>query len=68
MQQTNDEQDNLANGLRLAISSLLANKIKIVFNSALGTFTPIIRNKDGISENITDIFLSYEPKAPKQAK
>lgn len=68
VQQTNDEQDNLANGLRLAISSLLANKIKIVFNSALGTFTPIIRNKDGISENITDIFLSYEPKAPKQAK
>ncbi|MBO6073224.1 hypothetical protein J6P59_06520 [bacterium] len=68
VQQTNAAKDNLANGLRLAISSLLANKLKIVFYSALGTFTPIIHNKEGISENITDIFLTYEPKETKQPK
>ena len=68
VQQTNAAKDNLANGLRFAISSLLASKIKIVFYSALGTFTPIIHNKEGISENIMDIFLTYEPKETKQPK
>ena len=68
VQQGNYDQDNLATGLRLAISSLLANKVNIVFHSCLGTFTPIIHNKEGISAIIPDIFLTYEPKEAKQTK
>ena len=68
MGQLNANQDNLTNGLRLAISSLLANKINLTFTSSLGTFTPIIHNKEGISQDLTSIFIAYEPTIVKSPK
>ena len=62
VQKRDDANDWFANGLRIAISSLLASQINITFNSNFGTFTPVIRNKEGLSENIASIFIAYEPK------
>ena len=50
-------------GLRIAISGLIANQITPIFKSNFGTFTPIIRNKDGLNEKIASLFIAYEPKA-----
>lgn len=49
-------------GLRTAISGLIANQITPIFKSNFGTFTPIIRNKDGLSQKIASLFIAYEPK------
>ena len=68
MGQLNAEHTNLTNGLRLAISSLLANKINITFTSSLGTFTPIVRNKDNLNEDIMSIFIAYDQKEVKPTK
>ena len=53
-------KDNITNHLRNAISILMANKIDLTIKSNFGTFTPIIRNKEGINEQIPSIFIAYE--------
>ena len=65
VQKKDAANDWLANGLRVAISSLLASQIDITFKSNFGTFTPVIRNKEGLSENIASIFLAYEPQGAR---
>ena len=66
VQKANYNNTWLCFGLRAAISTLLGTQITINFKSNFGTFTPVIRNKDGLSQHIASIFLAYEPSVNKQ--
>lgn len=65
VQKENDEGNWFTSGLRSAISLLLGSQITPIFKSNFGTFTPIIRNKEGLSQNIASIFIAYQPREPR---
>lgn len=67
VQQLNND-GNLSTGIRKAIAYLLASNYQINFTSNFGTFTPVIRNKEGLSEIIPSIFIGYEPVQNKPSK
>ena len=57
-------QEWMTHGLRNAMSMFVAHQIKTIITSNFGTFTPLIRNKEGISESIPSIFIAYEKVLP----
>ena len=61
VQKQDSNDDWFATGLRTAISGLMASQVSIIFKSNFGIFTPTIRNKEGLSQNISSIFIAYEP-------
>lgn len=65
VQKEDASEDWFSTGLRTTISGLLANQINITFKSNFGTFTPVIRNKEGLTEKIASIFLAYEPRSAR---
>ena len=65
VQKPDYQNDWFAMGLRVAISNLLAWQITPIFKSNFGTFTPVIRNKEGLSESIASIFIAYQPREPR---
>ena len=68
VQQLNYEKDGLTKGLRQVISSFLVNNVNIQFKSNFGTYTPIIHDKEGVSDQIPSIFIEYEPTKNKSSK
>ena len=53
-------QDWMTHGLRNALSMFVAHNINTIIQSNYGTFTPVVQNKQGISELIPSIFIAYE--------
>ena len=53
-------QDWMTHGLRNALSMFVAHHINTMIQSNYGTFTPVVQNKQGISEQIPSIFIAYE--------
>ena len=53
-------QDWMTHGLRNALSMFVAHNINTIIQSNYGTFTPVVQNKQGISEQIPSIFIAYE--------
>ena len=53
-------QDWMTHGLRNALSMFVAHHVNTMIQSNYGTFTPVVQNKQGISEQIPSIFIAYE--------
>ncbi|MBO6073220.1 hypothetical protein J6P59_06500 [bacterium] len=50
----------MTHGLHNALSMFVAHHINTMIQSNYGTFTPVVQNKQGISEQIPSIFIAYE--------